>query len=209
MFRVFSLMILGLLLHFGGQNPDDDAPPNPEMQREEIVNLETEAARAIQTNTGTFFRRVYADDFAGTLSHGQSVNKTSFISAVQTGEVKYDAFIASDVKVRLFRSRRLCGRRAAFTKSSDSRARCARCTSTSIRRMDGALFRDRSRCCLPARSSRCNSQIWIYAHTKLALFALRPPLASRREKCYAPASLSFLPKPHARRRPDPKKTRLR
>jgi ketosteroid isomerase-like protein len=103
MFRALSLMILALMLHFGGGHQDDDAPANPEMQREEIVNLETEAARAIQTNAGTFFRRVYADDFAGTLSHGQVVNKTSFISAVQNGEVKYDAFIATDVTVRLFR----------------------------------------------------------------------------------------------------------
>ncbi|HEX4379741.1 MAG TPA: nuclear transport factor 2 family protein [Candidatus Acidoferrum sp.] len=103
MFRVLSVMVLGLLLHFGGQSPDDEPPPNPEMQREEIVNLETEAARAIQTNAGTFFRRVYADDFAGTLSHGQSVNKATFISAVQNGDVKYDAFLASDVNVRLFR----------------------------------------------------------------------------------------------------------
>jgi hypothetical protein len=103
MFRVLSLTILALMLHFGGQVPDDDPPPNPEMQREEIVNLEKEAARAIQTNTGTFFRRVYADDFAGTLSHGQVVNKITFINAVQNGEVKYDSFNASDVNVKLFR----------------------------------------------------------------------------------------------------------
>jgi hypothetical protein len=101
MFRVLSLTVLVLMLHFGGHQ-DDDAI-NPDMQREEIVNLEREAARAIQTNTGTFFRRVYADDFAGTLSHGQVVNKTSFISAVQNGEVKYDAFNVSDVNVKLFR----------------------------------------------------------------------------------------------------------
>ena len=81
MFRVLSLILLGLMLHFGGFQ-EDETPSNPEMQREEIVNLETEAARAIQTNAGTYFRRVYADDFAGTLSHGQLVNKTSFISAV-------------------------------------------------------------------------------------------------------------------------------
>jgi ketosteroid isomerase-like protein len=103
MVRVLSLTILGLALHFGLQLPQDEPPPNPEMEREEIVNLETEAARAIQTNAGTFFRRVYADDFAGTLSHGQVVNKASFISAVQNGEVKYDAFTASDVNVRVFR----------------------------------------------------------------------------------------------------------
>ena len=92
MFRVLSLIVLGLMLHFGlgGGQQQDEEVANPEMQREEIVNLETEAARAIQTN-------------AGTSSHGQVVNKTSFISAVQNGEVKYDAFIASDVNVRLFR----------------------------------------------------------------------------------------------------------
>src|SRR5215510_13725554 len=103
MFRVLSLTVLALMLHFGGQFPDDAPSANPELQREEIVNLEREAARAIQTNTGTFFRRVYADDFSGTLSHGQVVNKTSFITAVQNGEVKYDSFNVSDVNVKLFR----------------------------------------------------------------------------------------------------------
>jgi ketosteroid isomerase-like protein len=102
MYKLAALLILGLALHLGWQE-DDEAPPNPEMQRQEIVNLETEAARAIQTNTGTFFRRVYSDDFSGTLSHGQPVNKTTFINAVQTSEVKYDAFNASDVSVRLYR----------------------------------------------------------------------------------------------------------
>jgi hypothetical protein len=102
MYKLAALLILGLALHLGWQD-DDDAPPNPEMQRQEIVNLETEAARAIQTNTGTFFRRVYSDDFSGTLSHGQPVNKTTFINAVQTSEVKYDACNASDISVRLYR----------------------------------------------------------------------------------------------------------
>jgi ketosteroid isomerase-like protein len=102
MYKLATLLILGLALNLGWQD-DDDAPPNPEMQRQEIVNLETEAARAIQTNTGTFFRRVYSDDFSGTLSHGQPVNKTTFINAVQTSEVKYDAFNASDISVRLYR----------------------------------------------------------------------------------------------------------
>jgi ketosteroid isomerase-like protein len=102
MYKLVALLIIGLALNLGWQD-DDDAPPNPEMQRQEIVNLETEAARAIQTNTGTFFRRVYSDDFSGTLSHGQPVNKTTFINAVQTSEVKYDAFNASDISVRLYR----------------------------------------------------------------------------------------------------------
>ena len=102
MYKLAALLLVGLALNFGWQE-QDEPPPNPEMQRQEIVNLETEAARAIQTNTGTFFRRVYSDDFSGTLSHGQPVNKTTFINAVQTAEVKYDTFNASDVSVRFYR----------------------------------------------------------------------------------------------------------
>jgi hypothetical protein len=83
--------------------PPDDNPPNPEMQREEIVNLEREAAHAILQNNGTFFRRVYAEDFSGTLSHGQPVDKIHFINEVQNGGAKYQSFNASDIQVRLFR----------------------------------------------------------------------------------------------------------
>jgi Domain of unknown function (DUF4440) len=81
-----------------------NAPPiDPELQRQEIVNLEKEAAHAIQLSDGTFFRRVYSDDFAGTLSRGEAVNRAGFICAVQSTAVKYDAFNASDIKVHIFR----------------------------------------------------------------------------------------------------------
>jgi len=102
MYKLAALFLVGLALNFGWQE-QDEPPPNPEMQRQEIINLEHEAARAIQTNAGTFFRRVYSDDFSGTLSHGQPVDKTTFINAVQTYEVKYDGFNASDISVRLYK----------------------------------------------------------------------------------------------------------
>jgi ketosteroid isomerase-like protein len=73
------------------------------MQRQEIMNLEREAARAIQLGDATFFRRVYSDDFAGTLSRGETVNKLAFINAVQSSVIKYVTFNASDIKVRIFR----------------------------------------------------------------------------------------------------------
>lgn len=79
------------------------APTDPELQRQEIVNLEREAAHAIQLSDGTFFRRVYSDDFAGTLSRGESVNRTGFINAVESSLVKYEAFNASDIRVHIFR----------------------------------------------------------------------------------------------------------
>ncbi len=98
--KVLALLVLGLAL---GWQDQEDQLANPELQRQEILNLENEAARAIQTNTGTFFRRVYSDDFSGSLSHGQTVNRALFIEAVQTPDVKYDSFNASDISVRIYK----------------------------------------------------------------------------------------------------------
>jgi len=75
---------------------------DPELQRQEIVSLEREAARAIQLNNGAFFRRVYSEDFVGTLSHGQTVDKAAWVAMIESSPAKYDTFIASDIKVRLF-----------------------------------------------------------------------------------------------------------
>jgi Domain of unknown function (DUF4440) len=101
--KIAVLLIAGLALVPAWPGQEPDAPLNPELQRQEIVNLENETVRAIQQNNGTFFRRVYSEDFIGTLSHGQSVNKAQFIDAIQTSGTKYDSFIASDIRVRFFR----------------------------------------------------------------------------------------------------------
>lgn len=79
------------------------APPSdPEMQRQEILVLEREMAHAIQLHDRTFFNRVYADDFTGTLSHGQPVDKTQLATIVQTPAIPYETFVAGDIKVRLY-----------------------------------------------------------------------------------------------------------
>jgi Domain of unknown function (DUF4440) len=75
---------------------------DPEMERQEIVSLEREAARAIQQSSSTFFHRVYSDDFAGTLSHGQQITKDQWIAAVVSPSVKRESFNISDIKVRVF-----------------------------------------------------------------------------------------------------------
>ncbi len=111
--KIAALLIVGLALSAFAQEPVDQRSPDAirreqeaaaraEMQRQEIVNLENEAAHAIQLNNSTFFRRVYSDDFAGALSHGQPVNKTAFIAAVQSPDVKYDSFNVSDITIRIF-----------------------------------------------------------------------------------------------------------
>lgn len=112
--KIAAFLIFGMAFGPAWQEPGD-RPLTPEqrqemiaraaqaeIQRQEIVNLEMEAARAIQLNNATFFRRVYSDDFSGTLSHGQIVNKASFIEAVQTPSVKYASFGASDISVRTY-----------------------------------------------------------------------------------------------------------
>ena len=77
-------------------------PQDPELHRQEIVSLEREAGRAIQLRNGAYFRRVYNDDFVGTLSHGQQVNKAQWLTLIQSDNVKYDAFQASDIKVQIY-----------------------------------------------------------------------------------------------------------
>ena len=111
--KIAALLIIGLVLPLTLHPQDTDrtecmrrctAPArDPDLERQEIVNLEREAARAIQLSDGTFFRRVYGDDFSGTLSHGEPVNKTQFINAVQSPAIEYEAFNASDIKVHIYR----------------------------------------------------------------------------------------------------------
>src|SRR5450755_2036273 len=112
MLRTILLLALALFLTpalnsqqaYDPCNPDnpDAVRPNQEMQRAEIVNLERETARAIMLNNGTFFRRVYGEEFSGTLSQGQTIDKTRLINEVQNSGARYQSFSASDIQVKLF-----------------------------------------------------------------------------------------------------------
>lgn len=73
-----------------------------EVKQEELLNLEKETARALQWNTGTFFRRVYGEDFVGILPSGQVMNKAAWIAGVENSGVQYTSFLASDIHVRMF-----------------------------------------------------------------------------------------------------------
>jgi len=76
---------------------------NPDLQRQELITLEKEAARAVQHNDGTFFRRIYSDDFVGTLSHGQPVNKSAFIQAIEAADTRFESVNTSDINVHVYR----------------------------------------------------------------------------------------------------------
>jgi ketosteroid isomerase-like protein len=113
-FAVLLAFTLALAPSWRAQNKNQEAattacvqrcyeqPLDPELQRAEIVNLEKETARAIQQNNGTIFRRVYAEDFSGTLSHGQPVDRNSLINLIQDTGAKYDSFTVTDISIRIF-----------------------------------------------------------------------------------------------------------
>jgi hypothetical protein len=68
----------------------------------EVNNIEKETVRALQFNTGTFFRRVYSDDFQGILPSGQILSKEAWIAAIENSQVQYSSFVVSDIRVKMF-----------------------------------------------------------------------------------------------------------
>ena len=102
--KVLLYMAVGLL--FAGvlraQEPDEP-PPNLEMQRQELVNLELENARAIKLHNATFFKAAYSEDFHGVSRYGEVVNKTKMIRDVETSPLEFDSVVSSDAQVRMFR----------------------------------------------------------------------------------------------------------
>jgi hypothetical protein len=73
-----------------------------EVKQDELVNLEKDTARALQSNSGTLFRRIYGEDFVGILPSGQVLDKAGWIATIEDSSTKYSMFVASDIRVRLF-----------------------------------------------------------------------------------------------------------
>jgi hypothetical protein len=77
--------------------------PNPDLQREEVIAMERETARAIQLKNPAFFNRVYSDDFSGISSRGETINKSGLLAALQQPDISYESFSAARIKVRIYR----------------------------------------------------------------------------------------------------------
>lgn len=100
-----SLCLLTMLLWAGiarAQEPDQP-PPNPEMIRQELINLEKENARAIKLHNPTFFKSAYSEDFTGVTRYGEVLNKAAIIREVQSMPQEFDSVVSSDPQVRMFR----------------------------------------------------------------------------------------------------------
>jgi hypothetical protein len=86
-----------------GQEPDDAPPPNPEMIRQELVNLELENARAIKLHNSTFFKSAYSEDFRGVTRYGEVLTKAGLIKEIEMMPQEFDSVVSTDAQVRMFR----------------------------------------------------------------------------------------------------------
>jgi ketosteroid isomerase-like protein len=73
-----------------------------EVKQDELVNLEKQTARALQSNNVGLFRQIYGDDFVGILPSGRTVDKAGWIATIENSGTKYDSFVATDIRVRVF-----------------------------------------------------------------------------------------------------------
>ena len=81
----------------------EEVPVNPEMQRQELINLEKENARALKLHNVTFFKAAYADDFHGISRYGETVDKSAIVREVESLRLDFDSVVSTDQQVRLFR----------------------------------------------------------------------------------------------------------
>ena len=84
------------------QEPDQ-LPSNPEMMRQELINLEKENARAIKLHNSTFFKSAYSEDFTGVTRYGEVLNKAAMVREIETMPQEFDSVVSSDPQLRLFR----------------------------------------------------------------------------------------------------------
>jgi hypothetical protein len=73
------------------QEPEDERPPNHEMQRQELVNLEKENARAIKLHNPTFFKSAYSEDFHRFSRYGEVAkkNRSGLRSRIDSVQIRF------------------------------------------------------------------------------------------------------------------------
>ncbi|HSC44603.1 MAG TPA: nuclear transport factor 2 family protein [Candidatus Acidoferrum sp.] len=99
-----SLCFVALILSTGiARAQEPDQPVNPEMQRQELINLEKENARALQLHNTTFFKSVYSEDFTGVTRFGETLNKLGILREVQTMPQEFESVVSTDAQVRVYR----------------------------------------------------------------------------------------------------------
>src|SRR5262244_2736057 len=68
--------------------------PDPDADRQTLINLEQGITRAIQLNNSSVVNSVFSDDFSGVTWYGEIINKAAQIRLIQTSSASYQ-FIRS------------------------------------------------------------------------------------------------------------------
>jgi len=100
---LLSMMVWLLCTGVARAQEQDEVPPNLEMQRQELINLEKENARAIKLHNPTFFKAAYSEDFHGVSRYGEVVNKAVMVKQLESMPLEFDSVVSSDAQVRMFR----------------------------------------------------------------------------------------------------------
>jgi hypothetical protein len=95
-------LIITLALTFFPLWQEEELKPDPEAQRQEILNLENETARALALGNPTFFKRVYADEYQGTTTRGTFMDKAQLVQSIQFLKLKYGSFEVKEARVRIY-----------------------------------------------------------------------------------------------------------
>jgi len=77
--------------------------PDPDADRQTLVNLEQGITHAIQINNSSVVNSVFSDDFSGVTWFGEVINKSAQIRSIQTSPNAYQFVRISNIQVKIYR----------------------------------------------------------------------------------------------------------
>ncbi|HJZ65123.1 MAG TPA: nuclear transport factor 2 family protein [Candidatus Acidoferrum sp.] len=77
--------------------------PDPDSDRQTLVNLEQGITHAIQINNSSVVNSVFSDDFSGVTWFGEVINKVAQIRSIQTSSNTYQFVRISNIQVKIYR----------------------------------------------------------------------------------------------------------
>jgi ketosteroid isomerase-like protein len=105
--RLLLLLSLGIILGgiATGQSATKNAADAVEEAKKEILKLEDELVRALQTSsaaTADFYDRVLTDDASLTISDGSVITKTEHVAKFRSGEKQLRSVHRDDTRVHIY-----------------------------------------------------------------------------------------------------------
>ena len=81
----------------------EERKPDPESDRDTIINIEHGITHGIQINNSSVVNAVFSDEFSGVTWYGEIINKAAQIRLIQSSPVSYEFVRSSNIQVKLYR----------------------------------------------------------------------------------------------------------